>query len=136
MKNFGGWFTSQVTFIVTSFYAFGITPVILYSNGIIPASGLVLGAYWVTAVTSPLVILLTLARWFKKYPSPLTWLQAGTGVASVITLIYSYVALKTVYGGEAGMPGSTVAILASVIVVITAFAVYLTWRAMKNKFEN
>lgn len=136
MKNFSGWLTSQITFVVTSFYVFGITPMILYRNGIIPGSELVLTSYWVTLATSLTVIVLTLLRWLTKYPKPLTWLQAAFGVVSVITLTYTYNSLKIIYGGENALPGTTTAILASVIAVITAFAVYLTWRAMKNKFEN
>lgn len=136
LKKFAGWFKSQVTFIVTSFYVFGITPVILYSNGIIPAPELVLAAHWVTVVMSPLVILLTLVRWLTKWPTPLTWLQAAFGVVSVNTLIHSYVTLKTVYGGEEGMPGSTVAILAVVVLLLTVCAVALTRKAMTNHFKN
>ena len=127
---------SQITFVITSFYAFGITPILLYSNGIIPGSELVLASYWVTVVTSLAVITLTLLRWLVKYPTRLTWMQGGLGVVAINSLIYSYAVLKTVYNGEAGMPGSTVAILATVVLIITIFAIYLTRKAVASRFKN
>lgn len=136
LRSFADWFTSQINFVVTSFFVFGITPVILYRNGFIPGSELILAAFWITAVMSPLVTALTLLRWLTKWPTPLTWLQAAFGVVSVITLIYSYTALKIIYEGETGMPGSTVAILGAVVAIITVFAIYLSQKAIKNRFKN
>lgn len=129
------WLKNNLTFIVTSHYVAGIAPIILCSNGIIQVSELVLTAFWVTAVMSVLVIVITLSRWLVKYPSPLTWLQAGFGVVAINTLIHSYINLKTYYS-EDGVPISTVAILAAIVLVISAFVVYLTSRALKNRFEH
>jgi hypothetical protein len=133
--NFLKWLKNNLTFIVTSFYAMGITPIILCSNGIIKVSELVLAAFWVTAVMSVIVITVTLTRWLKKYPSPLTWLQAGFGMVAVNTLIHSYVNLKTYYS-EDGVPGSTIAILAAIVLALSAFATYLVLKAIKSGFAE
>lgn len=135
MKKITDWFTSQLTFIVTSFYVMGITPIILCSNGIIEVSELVLTAFWVTVVMSIVVIAITLLRWLVKYPSPLTWLQAGFGVIAINTLIHSYVNLKTYYSEEI-LPSSTIIILAVVVLIISIFAIFLAHNALKNHFKN
>lgn len=134
MKSFANWFTSQITFVITSFYVVGITPVMLYRWKMIPVSPLVLTSYWVTAVMSAVVILLTLVRWVLKYPTPLTWLQAFFGTVSVVTLIFSYNTLYGYYNGFAESSGSNTGLIA--ITFIATFAVYLTKRALGGRFRH
>lgn len=132
--SFAGWFTSQVTFVVTSFYVLGIAPVMLYRWKIIPVSELVLTSYWVTAVMSAVVILLTIVRWVLKYPTSLTWLQTFFGIVSTVTLIFSYNTLYGYYNGFTESSGSNTGLI--VITLIATFAVYLTKRAWEGRFHN
>lgn len=125
--------SSILSLIIYSLYVFGITPVILHSEGFFKGQQWVIGAFWVTAATSAVVLLLTLTRWVKKYPTPLTWLSAAAGVVSVVTLIYSVTSLDVIYGAPFGHVRSLPAIL---MLLLTVGALLLIPKAMKSKFKN
>lgn len=129
--NFVVWFTmvTNVAFII------GIIPVILYSQKIIPAMELVLTAYKFVAISSPFIVGLTLLRWLKKYPTPLTWFQSAYGATAIITWLYSSIILMRIYKAEGISTDVIAAIIAAPIPVLTILAVYLSIRAYQKRFK-
>lgn len=117
-------------------FATGIGTVILYLKDVIPPSELVVTAYQFVAVSSPFIVGLTLIRWVMKIPEPMTWLQSAYGVTALCTWGYSWMMLVRLYMEEGTSTNVVAAMLVAPVVPLTAFVVYLTYKAYKNNFEH
>lgn len=126
----------QVIFIINSCFAVGIIPILLCKWRLIPVSEIILNAYWIVAITSPFVVAITLLRWIKKYPTPMTWLQSAFGVTSVCTWIYASLTLLRFYNNEGLTTNIIAAILVAPTVPLSLFAIYLTRKAIKSGFKH
>ncbi len=131
LKGFVVW----LTMVANIAFVFGIIPVLLYSWKIIPAMGLVVLAYKFLAMSSPFIVGLTLLRWIKKYPTPMTWFQSAYGVTAICTWGYSSIILMRIYKAEGISTDVIAAIIAAPIPVLTILAVYLSIRAYQKRFE-
>lgn len=134
MKNV--WIMDQITLAINAFFVAGITPILLYRWGVIPASEAVVTAYWLVAIISPCVIGLTLIRWVKKFPTLLTWLQGAYGVTAIASWLYSSIVLIRVYSDESREVDGIAALLSVPIIPLSLLAIYLTRQAMKKRYKH
>jgi hypothetical protein len=116
-------------------FAIGIGTVILYLKDLIPPSEQVLLAYQFIAVSSPFIVGLTLIRWVTKAPESMTWLQSAYGVTALCTWGYSWMMLVRLYMAEGTSTNVIAAMLVAPIAPLSAFVVYLTYKAYKNNFK-
>lgn len=125
-----------ITLVINALFVTGVAPVLLYKQGMLPASEMLVIAYWFIAIASPCVVALTLIRWVKKFPTPLTWLQAGYGITAIYTCLYSSIVLLRHYSEEGLATNLTAGLLSIPTIPLSLLAVYLTVQAIKRRFKS
>jgi hypothetical protein len=125
-----------ITLVINALFVTGVAPVLFYKLGMIPVSEMLVTAYWFIAIASPCIVTLTLIRWVKKFPAPLTWLQASYGVTAMYTWMYSSIVLLRHYSEEGLATNLSAAILSVPTIPLSLLAVYLTVQAIKRRFRN
>lgn len=125
----------ELTSISNFAFVVGIIPIVLFVWKIIPASEIVLIAYWLVAISSLLVVGLTGLRWLKKIPTPVTWFQLTYSVIAICTWISASVTLIRFYSDEGTITNVVAAILVAPVAPLTLLAVYLGHKAYVNQFK-
>ena len=103
--------------------------------GFIEGSGLVLTAYWLLLAVSPVCAIFVLVRWIKKWPEKITWLRMAFGVDCIIVWIYAGVILMRFYTNEEFLVSVLTRLLVAPVILLSGLALYLCYKAYKNKFK-
>ncbi len=112
------------------------TVVIMCSTlGLIEGSRLVLTAYWLALAVSPVCAIFVLVRWIKKWPEKITWLRMAFGVDCIIVWIYAGVILMRFYTNEEFLVSVLTRLLVAPVILLSGLALYLCYKAYKNKFK-
>lgn len=128
-----------IDFIIVSInltFAIGVGHLVVNAWGIVDLEvETLLVAFWFVAISSPLIIAITLFRWETKIPTPITWLQLAFGLTAITTWSYSLIHLIRYFVDEAFRTNVIAAVLCICVAPVTAFALYASYKAYRNHFD-
>lgn len=136
LKKNHGWVFARINYILNAAFIVAYFPILMWKIGMLPTTTWILFDHWFVIALALAIFTVTMIRWVKKVPTPLTWFHAcwGAGAMNVctglgITLLRFYLD-----------PGRTTDILAALIgipgTLTLLLAAFLSLKALKGRFFN
>lgn len=134
------WLFRRFTYLLNVVFTLAMVPYILWKMRMLTSTlnllNVILVDSYVIMIVSFTVAVVTVFRWIKKYPVPLTWLQGAYGAATANICFYITIDLLRYHYPDSSMTNAIAATISIPTTLLFVLAAYAGWKALMGRFEN